>query len=104
MLDKRLFLPEAWLSEAYTEHRTTCQVPPDLAFHSKPQLAAAMLQAIAAEGLVPLKHVVANCLYGNAPDFLDTIDACVGGTALVAIPAETRYWLHAPQTQEKTYR
>ncbi|MEE9147037.1 MAG: transposase, partial [Candidatus Tectomicrobia bacterium] len=53
LLDKRLFLPEAWLSEASTAHRTTCQVPPDLAFHRKPQLAVAMLQAIAAEGLVP---------------------------------------------------
>ncbi len=104
LLDKRLFLPEAWLSEAYAERRGTCQVPEDLDFHSKPQLVAAMVQAIADQGLVPCKYVVADCLYGNSPDFLDAVDACVGVTALVAIPSETRCWLQAPQTEDKTYR
>jgi hypothetical protein len=47
---------------------------------------------------------VADCLYGNSPDFLDALDACVGGTALVAIPSETRCGLQAPQTEDKPYR
>jgi hypothetical protein len=47
---------------------------------------------------------VADCLYGNSPDFLDALDACVGVTALVAIPSETRCWLQAPQTEDKPYR
>lgn len=84
-LDKRLFMPEVWFSEPYAERRGKCQVPEALDFQSKPQLAAAMLQAIAAEGLVPFKYVVADCLYGNRPDFLDAIEACVGITALVAL-------------------
>jgi SRSO17 transposase len=103
-LDKRLFMPEAWLSEAYAERRAKCQVPKELAFYSKPQLAAAMLQALAHEGVVPFKYVVADCLYGNSPDFLDAVEACVGVTAFVAIPSETRCWLQAPQTAAKTYR
>ncbi len=103
-LDQRLFMPEAWFSEAYAARRAKCQMPQELAFHSKPQLAAAMLQALAHEGVVPFKYVVADCLYGNSPDFLDAVDACVGVTACVAIPAETRCWLQAPQTAVKTYR
>lgn len=103
-LDKRLFLPEAWFSEAYAERRDKCQVPDDLVFQSKPQLAAAMLQAISKQALVPFKYVVADCLYGNSPDFWDALDACVGVTALVAIPSETRCWLQAPATQDKRYR
>lgn len=103
-LDKRLFLPEVWFSEAYAKRRATCQVPQNLAFHRKPQLAAAMLQAISEEGLVPFKYVVADCLYGNSPAFLDAVDACVGVTALVAIPSETRCWLQRPQTEDKTYK
>ena len=103
-LDKRLFLPEVWWSEAYAERRARCQVPQDLDFHSKPQLAAAMLQALVHEGVVPFTYVVADCLYGNSPDFLDAIDACVGVTAFVAIPSETRCWLQAPQTAARTYR
>ena len=62
-----------------------------------------MLQAIAHEGLLPFKYVVADCLYGNSPDFLDAVDACVGVTTFVAIPAETRCWLQAPRTTDKTY-
>ena len=82
----------------------SARCPEELTFQSKPQLAAAMLQAHAQEGLLPFKYVVADCLYGNSPDFLDAVDACVGVTTFVAIPAETRCWLQRPQTEDKTYR
>jgi SRSO17 transposase len=103
LVDKRLFLPEAWWTDAYAARRTRCNVPEELAFQSKPQLAAAMLQAMAQEGLLPFKYVVADCLYGNSPDFLDAVDACVGVTALVAISSETRCWLQRPQTVDRCY-
>ena len=104
LVDKRLFLPEVWWTDAYAARRTKCNVPDELTLQSKPQLAAAMLQAMAQEGLLPFKYVVADCLYGNSPDFLDAIDACVGITALVAISSETRCWRQRPQTEEKTYQ
>ena len=63
-----------------------------------------MLEAIAHEGLLPFKYIVADCLYGNSPTFLDAIDACVGSTAFVAIPSETRCWLQRPRTADKRYR
>jgi SRSO17 transposase len=103
LVDKRLFLPEVWLTEAYAARRARCQIPPEVTFQTKPQLAATMLQAIVREGLLPFKYVVADCLYGNSPDFLDAVDACVGVTTLVAIPADTRCWLQRPRTEDKTY-
>jgi len=103
LVDKRLFLPEAWFTDAYAARRTKCQVSPALTWQSKPQLAAAMLQAITHEGLLPFKYVVADCLYGQSPDFLDAVDACVGVTTLVAIPSETRCWLQAPRTTDRPY-
>jgi SRSO17 transposase len=103
MVDKRLFLPEAWFTDAYAARRTRCKVPTELPFQSKPQLAATMLQSIVHEGLLPFKYVVADCLYGNSPDFLDAVDACVGVTTFVAIPADTRCWLQRPRTEDKTY-
>jgi SRSO17 transposase len=103
LVDKRLFLPEAWFTEAYAARRTTCNLPNELCFQSKPQLAVTMLQAIVYDGLLPFKYVVADCLYGNSPDFLDAVDACVGVTTFVAIPSETRCWLQRPQTEDKTY-
>jgi SRSO17 transposase len=104
LVDKRLFLPESWFDDVYAARRSACQVPTDLTFQTKPQLAAAMLQTIAHEGLLPVKYLVADCLYGNSPDFLEAIDACVGVTALVAIPAETRCWLQRPRTVAHPYR
>lgn len=102
-MDKRLFLPAEWFSDAYATRRPTCQVPQDLTCQRKPPLAAAMLHALRQEGLLPFKYVVADCLYGNSPDFLAAVDACVGVTTFVAIPAETRCWLQRPRTADKTY-
>jgi SRSO17 transposase len=88
----------------YAAQRTKCRVPQELRFQSKPQLAATMLRRIAHEGLLPFKYVVADCLYGQSPDFLDAVDACVGITTFVAIPADTRCWLQRPRTAEQPYR
>src|SRR5215470_12196268 len=104
LVDKRLFLPEAWFADAYAARQTACKVPQELTFQSKPQLAAAMLQAITREGLLPFKYVMADSLYGNSPTFLDAVDTCVGRTALVAVPSETRCWLQRPRTADKRYR
>jgi SRSO17 transposase len=104
LVDKRLFLPEAWFTDAYATRRTQCNVPDELIFQSKPQLAAAMLQAIAHEGLLPFKYLVADCFYGNSPDFLDAVDARLGVTTFVTIPADTCCWLQAPRTAEQVYR
>ena len=104
LVDKRLFLPEVWWTDAYAARRTQCNVPDELTFQSKPQLAAAMLEAMTHEGLLPFKYIVADCLYGHSPTFLDAVDACVGRTALVAIPSETRCWLQRPRTADKHYR
>ena len=62
LVDKRLFLPEAWLTDAYAARRTRCNVPDALTLQSKPPLAAAMWRAMAQEGLLPFKYVVADGL------------------------------------------
>jgi SRSO17 transposase len=104
LVDKRLFLPEVWWTDAYAARRTRCNVPAELTFQSKPQLATAMLEAIAQEAILPFKYIVADCLYGNSATFLDAVDACVGRTALVAVPSETRCWLQRPRTADKHYK
>jgi SRSO17 transposase len=103
LVDKRLFLPEAWWTDASAARRTRCNVPDALTLQRKPQWAAAMLRAMAQEGLLPFKYVVADCLYGHSPDFLDAVDACVGVTTCVAIPSETRCGLQRPQTEDQSY-
>jgi SRSO17 transposase len=104
LVAQRLFLPEVWLSDVYGARRHKCQVPDELTFQSKPQLAAEMLRSLVADGLLPFRYLVADCLYGNSPEFLDAIDACIGVTALVAIPGESRCWRQCPASEDKTYR
>jgi SRSO17 transposase len=104
LVDQRVFLPEAWCADTSATRRTKCQGPTELPFQSKPQLAAAMLQAIAHAGLLPFKYVVADGLYGPSPDFLEAVDAWVGVTTCVAMPADPRCWLPAPRPQEHVYR
>src|SRR5712692_9038615 len=103
LVDTRLFMPELWFTEDYADRRAKCNVPEDITFHTKPQLAVEMLRAIRSESRLPFKYIVADCLYGNSPDFLDALDACLGVTSLVAVPAETRCWPQRPPTTEHTY-
>ena len=106
LVDKRLFLPEPWFADAYQARRTKCKLPDEVVWQSKPQLAAAMVQAIHHAAVLPFKYIVADCLYGNSPDFWAACEACVGTVAFVATPADTRRWLQplATTTQTSTYK
>jgi SRSO17 transposase len=104
LVDQRLFLPEVWFSPISATQRVKCQVPDELQFQTKPQLAAAMLRSIKQEEILPFRYIVADSVYGNSPDFLAALDACVGTTALVAISSETRCWLQRPVTHEQAYQ
>src|SRR5437588_5333781 len=53
LVDKRLFMPEQWFSDAYAERRHKCRVPAEVTFHTKPQVAADMVKAIRNEGRLP---------------------------------------------------
>jgi len=103
LVGKRLCLPEPWFSDAYQGRRTKCKLPDEVAWQSKPQLAAAMVQALHQAGILPFKYLVADCLYGNSPDFWAACEACVGPVAFVATPADTRCWLQPLATTLHTY-
>ena len=63
-----------------------------------------MFQTLVHEKLLPFQDLVADCLYGHSPAFLEAVDMCVGVTGLLAIPSETRCWLQRPPTTEKGCR
>jgi SRSO17 transposase len=103
LADKRLFLPEAWLTEPYAARRTRCEVPEDVGFQTKPQLAAAMLRDLRTASILPFKYVVADGLYGNSSAFLDAVEEDGSTIYLVSIPCETRCWLQGPVMEAKRY-
>src|SRR5437867_4246713 len=90
LVDKRLFMPETWFGEDYAERRHKYQIPKKLKFHTKPQLTTKIITTIHNKNQLPFKYIITDCLYGNSPDFLDTIDACVKMTSLMSIPSDTQ--------------
>jgi SRSO17 transposase len=104
LVDKRLFLPEQWCTDGYKTRRIQCALPEGFAFQTNPQLATAMLRELHQAGVLPFRYIVADCLYGNRPDFWAACEACVGTVAFVAVPEDTRCWLQPLATQTSTYR
>lgn len=104
LVDKRLFIPEQWFHDEYAARRAKCSLPEDVTFQSKPQLAAAMVRGLYAEGVLPFRAIVADCLYGNSPEFWTACEACVGTVAFVSIPEDTRAWRAPVATQHRRYR
>ena len=106
LVDKRLFLPERWFADTYTARRTKCKLPAEVTWQSKPQLAGAMVQGLHQAGVLSFKYIVADCLYGNSPEFWAACEACVGTVAFVATPADTRGWLQplATPVHTSTYK
>ena len=102
-MDTRLFLPEDWLTETYAARRTKCEVPADVGFQTKPQLAAAMLRDIRTAGILSCTYVVADGLYGNSPTFLDAVEEDGSTIFFVSIPSDTRCWLQGPVLEAKQY-
>jgi len=104
LVDKRLFLPEPWCTETYATGRTKCAGPSETVLQTKPQLAAAMVPAVHAAGILPFRSIAADCLYGNSPEFWTACEACVGTVAFVALPEDTRGWLPPRATPRHTYK
>lgn len=104
LLDKRLFIPERWFSEAYEEKRKKCKVPEDLRFKTKPQLAVEMLEDIKGDGQIPFNYVLADSVYGASPEFIEAVENTPGLRYFVSVPSDTQCWLKAPLIRKKMYR
>jgi DDE superfamily endonuclease len=51
LLDRRLYLPQAWVAEAvYAERRRRCGVPKEMTFTTKPMLGWERIQAVQQAG------------------------------------------------------
>lgn len=62
LIDRRLYLPKEWAEDA--ARRAKAQVPTDIAFATKPELARSMIAA-ALEAGVPCAWVLGDAVYGS---------------------------------------
>jgi SRSO17 transposase len=103
LIDKRLYIPEKWFSDDYSERREKCLLPPEIKFQTKPQLAAEILRSIAEQKQLPFRYVLADSVYANS-DFIEAVESLIGITYLLQVPEDTPCWLQKPMVIDKTYK
>ncbi|MCA1598839.1 MAG: IS701 family transposase [Chloroflexi bacterium] len=97
LVDRRLFLPEAWFDAAHRQLRTACGVPDDLVFQSHTELAWEIVQRLRARHILPFDWVLCDEGFGKDPLFLDRLDGA-SLLYLAEVPHSTRLWLSRPPT------
>lgn len=66
--------------------RKKCDVPEDLEFKTKPQLALEMLHGLQDDDTFPFKYVVSDTIYGSSPELIEVVENRPGMVYFVAIP------------------
>jgi len=104
LIDKRLFIHEQWFTDEYEVRRKKCDLPEDIVFRTKPQLAVEMLTTIHQEQILPFKYVLGDSIYGGSPEFIKAVESLAGITYFVSVSKATQCWLKRPMTVTRQYR
>lgn len=93
LLDRRLYLPEAWLSDpAFAERRAKCRIPEDVTFQTKNELTLSMLRAVVESGALRCRWFLADEAFGRDTTLLDAVDG-LKLWYMVEVPLDTHIWL-----------
>jgi len=94
-LDRRLYLPKEWCADE--ERRRGAQVPDEVTFKTKPELAVEMLEHAWRQG-VPMAWVTGDEVYGDAPRVRDAIGRA-GKRYVLGVSCHTPVWRDRPPLQ-----
>ena len=97
LLDRRLYLPEDWFSDAYADRRAACGIPSDVTFSTKPVLGWTMIEAVIQDGRLPCRWVTCDEAFGCNTELLDKL-ASLGMWYFAEVPHDTRVWQTRPAT------
>jgi SRSO17 transposase len=97
LLDHQLFLPESWCAstQAAKDRRDRAHIPEDVAFRTKPRIAAELIRNLAVLGTVALDWVVADSEYGRAGHLLDELER-LEQRHVLEVPATWVFWTSDP--------
>jgi SRSO17 transposase len=104
LVDKRLYIPQKWFGPEFKDRREKCELPPEIQFKTKAELATEMLHSLSGEGHIPFRYVLADSVYGEHPAFIEAVERCPGLSYFVSVQSDTLCWLTMPITREKTYQ
>jgi SRSO17 transposase len=97
VLDRRLYLREAWCSAEYAGRRLACGVPANATVMTKPRLGLEMIQAVLKADSLPCRWVAGDEACGDPPARLDAIDA-LQLWSFMAVAHDTRVGRERPAT------
>jgi len=95
-LDRRLYLPKEWCADE--QRRQEAQVPEEVTFKTKPELAVEMLEHAWEQG-VPMAWVTGDEVYGDAPYLRDVVSRA-GKRYVLTISCHTPVWRERPPLEE----
>jgi SRSO17 transposase len=103
LLDHRLYLPRSWYEGVTAAgRRDEAHIPEDLAFRTKPEIAAALIRDVAVLGVVTLDWVTADEAYGRDGEFLDEMDR-LEQRYVAEVPVNTTVWMADPAGSVPAY-
>jgi SRSO17 transposase len=97
LIDRRLYLPEEWLSDpAFAERRKACGLPDELTFTTKPSLGLAMIEDVVQTQTLRCRWVACDEGFGRDTALLDQI-ATAQLWYFAEVPHDTQVWLARPE-------
>ena len=95
LVDRRLYLVEAWLADPAKRNSPRAAVPREVVFRTKLELATEMLTTATAWGHLPYQWVTADAAYGDAAD-LRALVASLGRWYCMEVSGTTTVWTADP--------
>jgi SRSO17 transposase len=98
LLDRRLYLPQEWISgEEYAKQRKKCHIPDGIKFETKQELGWDMIVALHTAGVLRYRWLTCDEFFGRDTAFLDKVSG-IGIWYFAEVPHDARAWLTTPAT------
>lgn len=101
LIDRRLYMPEAWFRDEYAHLRKECEVPTELQFQTKVELALEMIKQTIASGLFPARWIGCDSFFGRNKQFLASLPE--NYYYFADIPDNIMVWLQTPTVSVAQY-
>ena len=89
LIDRRLYLPEAWLTDpTFAERRAKARIPEAVTFQTKNELTLAMVRAVVESGALRCRWFLADEAFGRDTALLDAVDG-LGLWYMVEMPLDS---------------
>ena len=77
LVDSRLYLPQAWFDDDHKDRREDCQIPDDITFQTKNEMAKEMINTIITNRLLEIQCVGCDASFGSDHTFIDNLPETV---------------------------